>query len=78
MDQSSLNSNADEDEQDAEQGANAMPMDAQYRDSSSTQSPNFQLAAASNPVGDAARAADATPSVRSETSLPTALPSATW
>jgi hypothetical protein len=60
MGQSSLNFNADEDDQDAEPGANAMPGSAGERDSSSIQSPNSQLAAASNPVGDAAHSADAT------------------
>jgi hypothetical protein len=60
MGQSSLNFNADGDDQDAEPGANAMPGSAEERDSSSIQSPNFKLAAASNPVGDAAHTADAT------------------
>jgi hypothetical protein len=60
MDQSPLNFNADEDDQDAEPGATAMPGSVGERDSSSIQSPNFQLAAASNPVGDAAHSAEAT------------------
>jgi hypothetical protein len=60
MDQSSITSNADEDDEYAEPGANPLPADAQDRDSSSIQSPDFQLTAASNPVGDAARSADAT------------------
>ena len=60
MGQSSLNFNADGDDQDAEPGANTMPGSAEERDSSSIQSPNFQLAAESNPVGDAERSADAT------------------
>lgn len=60
MGQSSLNFHADEDDQDEEPGATALPADAQDRDSSSLGSPNFQLAAASNPEDDAARSADAT------------------
>jgi hypothetical protein len=60
MGQSSLNLNADGADQDAEPGANPMPGSAGERDSSSIQSPNFQLAAASNPAGDAEPTADAT------------------
>jgi hypothetical protein len=60
MGQSSLNFNADLDEEDEEPGADSFPKIAQGRDSDSPQSPNFQLAAASNPVGDAARSANAT------------------
>jgi hypothetical protein len=60
MGQSSLDFNADEDQPGEEPGANAMPNSVEGRESSSTQSPNYQLAAASNPVGDAAGAAAAT------------------
>jgi hypothetical protein len=60
MGQSSLGFNADEDYEDELPGASALPASAQARASDSLQNPNFQLAAASDPVGDAARSAEAT------------------
>ena len=60
MDPSSLIFNADEDNQDAEPGANAMPDSTQGRDSSSIQSPDFELPAASDPAADSTRSATAT------------------